>query len=176
MKKKLPEPLLFEGVTVDIFFSEPLPMFGDLFLIAGFPHPHFPPTGKCAFEKFVDLQFQQVDDYFGVRSLTEEGDDVIVWLYPLVGGQPVHHHVGPFEGIRLTYCVLCNPIRRVEHFLRCVQEFGSIGARVDYQTRGMSLGPPLDIAPLAADIDAVVQHWIKRGIVVGSDKALHIDF
>lgn len=138
MKEKLPERLLFEGVAVDISFPEPLPTFGDLFLMAGLTHPHFPPTGKWAFERFDDLQFQQVDDYFGVRSHKDEGDDVVIWLYPLVGGQPVHHHAGPSEGIRLSYCVLRHPIRRVEHFFRCVQKFGSIGARIDYQTRGIS--------------------------------------
>jgi len=176
MPETLPERLVFDGVTVDILFAEPLPTFGDLFLITGTTHPHFPPTGKWAFERFDDLQFQQVDDYFGVRSLTDEGDDVVIWLYPLVEGQPVHHHAGPFEGIRLDYCVLRNPIRHAEHFLRCVLEFGSIGARVEYQTRGLSLGPPQNLTPLTADIDDVVQLWAKRGIVVGSDKALDIDF
>ena len=82
----LPEELLYEGVIVDIAFGVPGPMFGDLFLICGYDNPNFPPSGRYAFDTLEDLQFSQVDDYFGVESMADDGDDVVVWLYPLVGG------------------------------------------------------------------------------------------
>jgi hypothetical protein len=176
MANKLPENLLYEGVSVDIAFADPRPSFGDLFRICGDVHPHFPPTGEFGFERLAELQFQQVDDFFGVRSLSDEGTDVPVWLCPLVSGEPVHHHPGPFDGVRLEYNVLRNPVRRAEHFLRCVQEFAALGSGVEYRSRGTALGTPPDLTPLRADIEAVVRHWAKEGITVGSSDALAVDF
>jgi hypothetical protein len=176
MANDLPENLLYEGISVDIAFANPRPSFGDLFRSCGDTHNHFPPAGEFGFERLADLQFEQVDDYFGVRSLSDEGDDVPIWLYPLVGGEPVHHHPGPFDGVRIEYNVLRNPARRAEHFLRCVQAFAAIGSGVQYQSRDLSLGLPPDLSRLRADIAAVTQHWADRGIAVGSDDALAVDF
>src|SRR6266404_2192821 len=136
MAKDLPEGLLYGGVSVDVLFADPRPSFGDLFLICGETHPRFPPTGEFGFERLADLQFEQVDDYFGIRSLTDEGDDVPIWLYPVVDGEAVNHHPGPFDGVRLEFSVLRNPVHRAEHFLRCVREFAGLGASVEYHTRG----------------------------------------
>src|SRR5215831_9988081 len=77
-----------------------------------------------------------------------------------------YHHPGPFDGVRLEYNVLRNPVRRADHFLRCVQEFAAIGAVTEY--RSVSLGSPPDMTPLQADIAAVVRHWAAEGIAVGS--------
>jgi hypothetical protein len=176
MASEFPKDMLHQGVSVDIAFAEPRPSFGDLFRICGDTHPHFPPTGEFGFERLADLQFEQVDDYFGVRSLTEEGTDVPVWLYPLVGGEPVYHHAGPFDGVRLEYNILRNPVRRVEHFLRCVREFAALGSGVEYRNRGVTLGRPPNLTPLQADIEAVVRHWAKQGIPVGSSDALTVQF
>src|SRR5262249_12746416 len=90
--------MLFQGLSIDIAFGEPRPSFGDLFRICGGTHRVLPPAGEFGFERLMDLRFEQVDDYFGVRSLTDEGTGVPVWLYPLVGGEPVYHHTGPFDG------------------------------------------------------------------------------
>ena len=120
------------------------------------------------------MQFEQVDDYFGVRSLSDEGDDMPVRLLPLVGGEVVEHHPGPFDGVRLSYNVLRNPERRSEHFLRCVQEFAALGAGVEY--RGASLGTPPNLSPVQADIAAVVLHWADEGVAVGSHDAMVIDY
>src|SRR5687768_1500602 len=111
MTPELSEEMLYAGVSVDILFGTHRPTFGDLFLICGQDHPRFPPSGRFAFDQLADLQFEQVDDYFGVPSLTDDGDDVVVWLYPLVAGEVVDHHPGPFDGIRLDYNVLRNPSR-----------------------------------------------------------------
>jgi hypothetical protein len=176
MADELPEDVLYQGVSVDIAFVDPRPSFGDLFRVCGATHPRFPPTGDFGFERLADLQFEQVDDYFGVRSLTDEGDDVPVWLFPLVGGEVVDHHPGPFDGVRLSYNVLRNPEQRADHFLRCVQGFAACGAGVEYRTRGVPLGSPPDLSPVRADIAVVVRHWAVEGIAVGSDDALAVDF
>ena len=176
MARAFPEDLLYQGVSVDIAFAIPRPEFGDLFRICGDSHPRFPPTGSFGFEGLVDLQFEQVDDYFGVRALSDEGDDVPIWLYPLVSGEPVDHYPGPFDGLRLDYCILRNPVRRAEHFLRCVQEFGAIGLETAYRNRNTLLGSPPDLSQLRTDIEAVVRHWAAQGIAVGSDDSVAVDF
>jgi hypothetical protein len=176
MADELPEDLLYQGVSVDVTFADPRPSFGDLFRILGDLHPRFPPTGAFGFERLAHLQFEQVDDYFGVRALTDEGDDVPVWLYPLVRGKPVYHHPGPFDGVRLEYSILRNPARRADHFLRCVQEFAALGSGGEYRNRSTSLGTPPDLTQLRSDIEAVVRHWAAQGFAVGSDDALALDF
>jgi hypothetical protein len=174
MANQLPEDMLYQGASVDIAFADPRPSFGDLFRVCGTTHPRFSPTGEFGFDHLAELQFEQVDDYFGVRSLTDEGDDVPVWLFPLVGGEVVDHHPGPFDGVRLSYNVLRNPERRADHFLLCVQEFAALGSGTEY--RGVSLGSPPDLTPVRADIAAVVKHWAAEGVAVGSHDALAIDY
>lgn len=172
---EIPEGLLYEGLCIDIAFGEPRPMFADLFRICGRTHPNFPPTGDFGFEKLDDLQFDQVDDYFGVRTLSGEGSDVAVWLFPLIGGEPVHHEPGPFDGVRLEYNVLRNPIRRAEYFLDCVKAFAALGAGCHDRARDRPLGLVPDLDLLRRDIDAVARHWAENGITVGSDAAMEID-
>lgn len=172
----LSENMLYEGVSIDIGFGPAKPMFGDLFLICGDRHPGFSPSGTFAFDRLADLQFDQADDYFGVRTLNDEGDDVAIWLYPLIDAEPVHHNPGPFDGIRLSYNVLRNPARRADHYLKCVAAFAEFGANNFYCSRGIELGMPPDLSPVRADIDAIVRSWASRGIVVGSDAALEVDF
>jgi hypothetical protein len=172
----LPEDMLYEGVSLDISFSEPRPSFGDLYLIRGSHHPHFPPTGSFGFEDLAAFQFDQVDDYYGVRSLSRDGADVVIWLYPLVEGMPAYHHPGPFDGVRLDYSVLRNPARHADYFLRCVEGFAPLGNSVTYRSRGLALGVPPDLSSVREDIQAVVRHWAAAGIVVGSDDAMGINF
>ena len=172
----IPEDLLNQGTSIDISFAPARPVFGDLFLICGGKHPKFPPSGKFAFDSLVDLQFEQVDDYFGVRSLNDEGDDVPIWLYPLRDGEPVYHHPGPFDAVRLDYNILRNPARRAEHYLKCLAAFAKFGAGNLYRSRKINLGSPPDLSIVRADIDAVIQHWAAQGIEVGSSDALELDF
>lgn len=86
-----------QSVQVDLIFQTRKPGFGDLFELTGDIHPNFPPSGEFNFSQLADLRFEQVDDYFAV---CEDGDPII-WLYPMVDGKVVHHHPGPFDGIRL---------------------------------------------------------------------------
>jgi hypothetical protein len=156
---------LYEGVSVDINFDAPGPLFGDLFMICGFENPNFPPPGNYAFDTIEDLQFSQIDDYFGVESQDDDGDDVIVWLFPLVGGECVFHNPGPFEGLRLQYNVLRNPNRHVDHFLRCVSSVAALSSQ-----------PQPDTDAIRSRINTITEHWQTHGVVVGSDDALQIDF
>lgn len=83
---------------VDLLFSEVKPSFGDVFLLCGFARPEFPPSGDYGFAELADLGIEQVDDYF---ALCVDGDPA-VWIYPLVLGQVVEHHPGPYDGLRLA--------------------------------------------------------------------------
>lgn len=154
----------YEGVFVDIEFGDPKPIFGDVFLLCGVDHPAFTPSGNYQFDQLADLQFSQVDDYFGIRSLADDGDDVIVWLFPLIDGECVDHHPGPFDGLRLEYNVLRNPTRHVEHFLRCIMSIAELSDQ----------SSP-DIDSVRSRIGRIVEHWQTQGVVVGSDDALKID-
>ncbi len=82
---------------IDLIFDTVKPTFGDIFLLSGHDHPEFPPTGDYGFDQLADLGVQQVDDYFAIFA---DGDPV-VWLFPLVKGEVVEHHPGPFDGIRM---------------------------------------------------------------------------
>lgn len=82
---------------VDLTFTEVKPCFGDVFLVCGFENPAFPPSGEYGFRELADLGFEQVDDHF---ALCVDGDPA-VWIFPLVRGQVVEHHPGPFDGLRL---------------------------------------------------------------------------
>lgn len=99
------EDAAYEGLTVDLIFRGIRPSFGDVFLLVGEQHPEFPSSGNFRFDRLASLGFQQVDDYFGVPAPTDDGDDVQVWLYPVVDGEAVYHHSGPFSAIRLDHCV-----------------------------------------------------------------------
>ena len=162
--------------SVDVRFVAPGPVLGDLLLMCGRTDPGFPPSGRFAFDSLTGLGFEQVDDYFGVRAPDGEGSDVPVWLYPLVNDQPMDHHAGPFTGIRLEYSVLRNPLRRAQHFLKCVEAFAAFGTRVHYVSRGIDPSMPTDLEQVRADIDDVALYWADEGIEVGSDDALEADF
>jgi hypothetical protein len=172
----LSDVLLYDGASIDIGFGESKPTFGDLYLICGDKHPSFPPTSNFRFESLSHLQFEQVDDFFGVRALNDEGEDVPIWLYPLLRGQPVHHHPGPFDGFRLDYNILRNPVRRADHYSKCVAEIAIFGVRTLYRCRNKELGAPPDLSIVRNDVDAAVRHWASQGIEVGAPEALEIDF
>lgn len=172
----LSEEMLIAGVSIEVYFERNRPTFGDLFRLCGESHPRFPPSGNFHFESLEDLHFSQVDDYFGVRSLGEEGDDVAIWLYPILHGKPVHHCPGPFEAVRIEFCVLRNPVRHAAHFLQCIERISAFGSSVNYRSRDISLAQPPHLGRVKEDIDAIVAHWANQGILVGSDAALEIDF
>ncbi len=106
---------------VDLMFTDVKPCFGDVFLLCGFENPGFPPAGDYGFAELADLGIEQVDDYF---ALCVDGDPA-VWIFPLVQGQVVEHHPGPYDGLRLT----ADDGRHKKLWSKCVARFES-GLRI----------------------------------------------
>ena len=163
-----------QEIEVDLIFETEGPSFGDVVTICGYENADFPPSGRFNFHQFEDLQFSQIDDYFGVRNLSEEGDDVIIWLYPMVGGDIVDHNPGPFDGLRLNYDALRNPIKRSQHFLKTLEALGkNLPVRLKYQSRQTSVMATLE--HVRRDISSIADFWASQDVTVGSDDALLID-
>ena len=158
-------------ISVDLIFDAQGPKFGDLFTICGYENPNFPPEGNFDFKSFDALQFSQVDDYFGVRTTSGVGDDVAVWLYPMVNGKVVDHHPGPFDGLRISYNVLRNPIERSQHFVFVIEQLSQkLAVKVKCKTATN------DMRRLRQNIQVIADFWANQGIEVGSDAALEMDF
>lgn len=164
--QELSEQDYYEGVAVDLNFQGSGPKFGDLFMICGYDNPNFPPSGDFPFDQFEKLQFSQVDDYFGVENEDDEGDDVIVWLFPLVDGEVVDHHAGPFDGLRIAYNVLCNPIRKAEHFYLVLETLA--------EHLPVTMSESLEA--VKERVKQINAYWLQEGITPGSDEAMEIDF
>ena len=169
---QLAESDLYEGITVDLIFDDTGPEFGDLFTIVGYENPNFPPPGKYDFSQFESLQFSQIDDYFGIQALSDEGDDVPVWLYPLVDSNVVDHHPGPFTGLRLEYNVIRNPARRAKHYIDCIKSL-STQLPVTLIFHDSSLNDTQEIEKTIGEIQS---YWSEQNIEVGSSSALEVDF
>lgn len=101
------ETLAFEGISIDFKFNSKKPTLGDLFLIVGYENPNFRPNSRD-FENLQDLGFNQVDDYFGIRNTSNTGDNVKIWMFPIINGKEVYHNEGPFDAIRVKYVVIRN--------------------------------------------------------------------
>lgn len=162
----------FEGLEVDFLFPDIGPRFGDLFTIVGYENPNFPPAGEFPFGELANLNFTQVDDYFGIASEEHQGDGVIVWLFPLVDGNVVDHHPGPFGGLRLSYDVLRNPDRNIQLFAKCIDAFLD-KLPVTAYFRGTELVNSNIAAKSAREI---VGYWKTKGIISGSAEALELDY
>lgn len=174
---EIPEEVLYEGIVVDLEFQGERPTFGDLFAICGFAHPRFPETGRFNFSAFKDLKFSQVDDYFGVETVGAEGEDVAIWLYPTAAGRPVEHHLGPFDGLRVTYCPLRNPRSRGLNFLSVVTRLSKgLDVRMHSNIDGQGLAASDVESRLGAALAAVEAYWAQRDIQLGSSEALQVDF
>ena len=157
-------------ISIDLLFEGQGPKFGDLFTICGSENPNFPPEGSVNFKQFEALQFSQIDDYFGVRTTSGVGDHVAVWLYPLVNGEIVDHHPGPFDALRISYNVLRNPIERSQHFMFVVEQLSqklAVAVECNSATN--------DVRHLRQDIQTIANFWASQGIEVGSGAALEVD-
>ena len=121
------ETLAHEGIRIDYQFNSDKPTFGDLFLIVGFENPDRPHNSR-EFEKLAELEFEQVDDYFGIKNNTDIGYEVKIWLFPIINEEEVYHNQGPFDAIRITYVVLSNEEKTAELFEKI---FHSINSNLD---------------------------------------------
>jgi hypothetical protein len=100
--------------AVDLIFTDAKPTFGDLLRLCGVEASAFPTSGRFRTDSLVELQFEQVDDYFGIGVLSTGG--VVIRMYPLIQGHPVEQHPGPFDGLRLDYDVTHHAPSRAAHF------------------------------------------------------------
>lgn len=164
--------LAFEGINIDFEFNSKKPSFGDLFLIVGFENPNFPPSSK-EFEKIVGLGFEQVDDYFGIRNYSDEGDDIKLWLFPVVNGEYVFHHHGPFDAIRVSYGVLGNDQKTAELF---ENSFNVVTSNLDVTPTfdGKQIQSFEEIRSVIAQTTEYCRDILK--VEPGSDEALQLDW
>jgi hypothetical protein len=121
-------------------------------------------------ESLGHLGFEQVDDYWGVVNDDDDGDDVVVWLYPLRGSEIVDHDPGPFDAIRVEFSVLRNPVARVKAFTSLVEQLSNV-----LGTPGTCDGHPTSTPQLLADANVIVARIRAEGIEPGSDDALELE-
>ena len=166
------EVLAHEGIRIDFEFNSDKPTFGDLFLIVGSENPNRPHNSR-EFEKLTDLEFEQVDDYFGIKNSADVGDDVKIWLFPIINGEEVYHNEGPFDAIRLTYVVLRNEHKTAELFEKV---FHSINSNLDVtpQFEGKRIENFGEINQLITKTAQYCREELK--VEPGSDKALQLDW
>jgi len=103
---------------LDLSFRDPKPTFGDLFAMCGDLHPDYPPQGDFPFAQLASLGIEQTDDYFAVCQRGEPA----IWIFPLIRGEVVQHHAGPFDGLRLK---LDRPSVK-KHWEPCVARFQEV--------------------------------------------------
>ena len=166
------ETLAFEGISIDFKFNSDKPTFGDLFLIVGQENPNFPPNSK-EFEKLQDLGFDQVDDYFEIRNESNIGDDVRIWLFPLIKNEEVYHNEGPFDAIRLNYTIIRNDTKTAELF-----EKAFISMTTNLNVTPMFNGQPIDNYDNVKKIinDAIQYCRQELKVEPGSDEALQLEW
>jgi hypothetical protein len=172
----LPESVFYEGIAIDLVFRGRGPEFGDLFTVCGFENPNFPPKTRM-FEGLGDMGFEQVDDFFGIRPDSEEGDDVLVWLIPIVHGEETFHNPGPFEGIRLSFNPLRHPTGRAVKFLDVVDRMvEGLPVEVRDTTHEDVVAAPDVRQRLTTDIKTITDYWEAKGVECGSPEALEVEW
>ncbi|MFC0601498.1 hypothetical protein [Streptomyces palmae] len=138
--------------VIDVMFTGPQrPSFGDVFRLCGDDHPNFP-SADPRWGSLDHLRFEQVDDYFAI--LDEGTDEPVIWLYPLAQGSVVHHHPGPFDGLRLHYGPeLDSSSGLLAHFVDVVECLANLlPAQALWGRRREPLGPPIATDALAARV------------------------
>ncbi|MEU1184935.1 hypothetical protein ABZ464_46470 [Streptomyces sp. NPDC005820] len=150
-----------QDCVIDVMFTGPQrPSFGDVFLLCGDDNPNFPPT-DARWGSLDHLRFEQVDDHFAV--LDEDTDEPVIWLYPLARGSVVHHHPGPFEGLRLHYDPELDSSGLITHFIDVVECLaGLLPAQALWGQRRERIGPPIDTDALAARVQQFVDTRARR--------------
>ncbi|MFJ8113496.1 hypothetical protein [Streptomyces sp. NPDC096132] len=147
--------------VIDVMFTGPQrPSFGDVFLLCGDDNPNFPPTDP-RWGSLDHLQFEQVDDYFAI--LDDGTDEPVIWLYPLARGSVVHHHPGPFEGLRLHYDPELDSSGLVAHFVNVIECLANLlPARALWGQQREPIGPPIDTDALMARVQRFVDSGAWR--------------
>ncbi|SEW33767.1 hypothetical protein [Chitinophaga arvensicola] len=152
------------------FAAKEKPRFGELFLITGEEHPKFPARNK-AFAQLAPLGFEQLDDFFGILNSEESGDDVLVWLFPMINGEEVFHNGGPFDAIRLSYSALRNAPVNISLLQDCFNAIKALpDVEIDFEGATIS-----DFSPVQQKADEIVTHWRENNVEPGSEQSLLID-
>ncbi|RFS24837.1 hypothetical protein DVR12_06490 [Chitinophaga silvatica] len=158
-------------ILIDFKFrAKEKPKFGDLFLITGEEHPKFPPKNK-SFAQLAPLGFEQLDDFFGILNSEDTGDDVLIWLFPMLNGEEVFLNSGPFDAIRLSYSALRNAPATISLLEECFRAFKSLpDTTVVFEDQ-----PITDFSPIQAKANEVVAHWRSNGVEPGSEQSMLIE-
>jgi hypothetical protein len=123
----------------------------------------------------ADLGFEQVADYFAIRSKTDDGAQEVAWLFPLIDGQVVEHDEGPFDGLRLFFSPQEHPPRRARRFLEVVERMiATLEVQVRDRWREERIPHAAVAARVTADVETITKHWAARGIACGSSEALDL--
>lgn len=166
------EELAFEGVSIDFRFKNDKPKFGDLILICGYDNPSFPPNSK-EFEKLSEIGFEQVDDYFGIKNQTENGDDVLVWLFPIINNEEVFHNEGPFDAIRVNYVVVKNEKKNTKLIENIFKSFKE-NLDVDIYFENVQID---DFSAVNNKLTDVIEYCEKElNVEPGSEKAMELEW
>ncbi|NLR80018.1 hypothetical protein [Chitinophaga eiseniae] len=157
-------------ILIDFRFAKEKPRFGELFLITGEEHPKFPPRNKN-FATLAPLGFEQLDDFFGILNGEDTGDDVLVWLFPMLNGEEVFHNSGPFDAIRLSYSALRNAPSNITLLQEC---FNAIKGMPDVEVQ-FEDNTIRDFTPIQQKADEIVAYWRENDIEPGSEQSLLVE-
>ena len=117
------------------------------------------------------LGFEQLDDFFGILNSEDTGDDVLIWLFPMLNGEEVFLNSGPFDAIRLSYSALRNAPATISLLEECFNAFKGLPDTAVF----FDDNPVNDFSAIKAKAEEVVNHWRANGIEPGSEQSLQVD-
>lgn len=160
------------NVIIDFAFNSKQPKFGDLFTVVGYENPNFPSSTDLYLE-LADLNFEQIDHFFGIKNEDDAGGEIVIWLIPIKNGIEVHHDEGPFDSIRLTYNALTNKADKIEHLRKCFELIVKV-----LDVKIFFNGQEIDsFDPIQGEINKIINYFREvEGIEPGSDESMEIDF
>lgn len=114
-----------------------------------------------------------MDDFFGIENTEEEGNDVLIWLFPLIKGEEIHHQEGPFDAIKIHYDLIRNTpevqflFEKVFNVLR-----ENLDADIVFNDQIIQ-----DFSPVQTYIQEAIRYCKEvLNVEPGSDQALELDY
>ena len=171
--KELDERIIDKCLVItDISFKGEKPVFGDLLAMTGIENSKFPMKNEN-FLKLTSLGIEQSDDFFAIPNENYDfGDDIILWIIPLIKKTEVWHNPGPYDGLRFTYDILRNSEENIEIYLDCLGKFINLFP-VSIYYRGQK---QKNLEKIREDIESTIKELLKNDVKPGSDEALSIDY
>ena len=169
--KELDERIIDKCLIItDIGFIKEKPVFGDLLAMTGIEDSRFPIKNEN-FLKLDSLGIEQADDFFAVPNENNDfGDDVILWIIPLIKKTEVWHDPGPYDGLRFTYDILRNAEENVKVYLNCLETFIKLFS-VSIYYRGQKQE---NLEKIKYDIEDTIQELKKNGLKPGSGESMEL--